>query len=491
MADRILTDPTRRHLLGGGLAIAAAGAAPSSATQKTPAGAPCMTGRSVRDFGAKGDGVTDDTDAFNRATQASAPWSPGLATLIYVPAGRYRIDGTVCVRKGQHLHGDGEPSVIDATRAQQHTFVLGSGLIAGRLREDPGGAPVQVSDLQTLGSAPTQALIFTEAQGFAMRRLFLSAVGTGIHVRGADGMIADIVVDQALNGIVFDQCQNINVSNVITYLANYAVTFKAGARDITISAAQFCYSRYAGLLLMDGATGIANVRVSACSFTMNQQFETFVGYVHCRASGAEMAFDNCSFRNWPGFAIDQAAGQGARLSFANCQFDGRPTNPLYNGADRSKGIATGVSGRFRLVECEFRHLHGEIINARRDLAALSFVGGAVEDCALPLVRSAPEGVFPISVRDVAGLATVSGATATLPSWPGVHWELALRLRGGNGERRWRGTVGGGDAVAGAFLPSPASTQGSGAVRLREAARDGATVIDAGANIVGIDLRTSI
>lgn len=44
---------------------------------------------SVKDFGAVGDGVTDDTAAFNAAWSATAPYA------VYVPAASYAITGTV------------------------------------------------------------------------------------------------------------------------------------------------------------------------------------------------------------------------------------------------------------------------------------------------------------------------------------------------------------------------------------------------------------
>jgi len=59
----------------------------------------------VKDFGAKGDGVTNDTAAFNAALLAG--------TCIRVPAGTYILNGTVNItRSGQKLIGDGPSSTI-------------------------------------------------------------------------------------------------------------------------------------------------------------------------------------------------------------------------------------------------------------------------------------------------------------------------------------------------------------------------------------------
>lgn len=54
----------------------------------------------VKDYGAKGDGTTDDTAAFNAALNA--------AMCVYVPEGVYKIDGTITLKKiGQKLIGAG------------------------------------------------------------------------------------------------------------------------------------------------------------------------------------------------------------------------------------------------------------------------------------------------------------------------------------------------------------------------------------------------
>ena len=484
-------DGSRRHFLHAGLLIAGAGAGVGAAGVVPTAPAPvCRPGRSVRDYGARGDGFTDDTAAFNRATRAADSWDDSLAMLVHVPAGRYRLDGIVHVRKGQHLQGDGEPTLIDARRARDHTFVLGSGLQGGTTRPDPGGAPVQISDLRTVGGAPAKPLLFTDAQGFALRRLFLSAPGTAIHITGADGIVSDVVIDQALNGLIFERCQNVVVSRLITYLVNYAVTLGSGARDLTLTDAQLCYSRYAALLLAEDATGITNVRVSSCGFVMNEQFATFAGYVHSRATGADVAFNDCSFRNWPGHAVDQAAGRGTRLSFARCVFDGLPTHPEYNGSVSGRVVSTGAAGQLRFVECEFRHLRGEIALIKDELGALDLIGGRVADCSHPRIRVMTGSDVPITVRDVAGLVLPQGRAAMLPAWPGARWNVSLRPAGGPPGDAWRGTVVA--AASPVVVPSfgAAGLPSNVAVRVRRVGDELALELSRG-QIAAIEVRSGV
>src|SRR4051812_20081218 len=63
----------------------------------------------VKDFGALGNGVTDDTTAFERALlRASAKGGT-----VIVPAGEFPVNRSLHLRRGDTLQGLGEASVID------------------------------------------------------------------------------------------------------------------------------------------------------------------------------------------------------------------------------------------------------------------------------------------------------------------------------------------------------------------------------------------
>lgn len=409
--------------VGGGLALHAYAAASAGRT---------VPEINVRDMGAAGDGTTDDTAAFNRATDAVAPWSPALERRIVVPPGRYRIAGTVYVRKGQDLAGSGYATQIDAQRVSGSTFVLGRA--QGASENDPGGAPVRISGFRSLGSAPRAPFIAVRAEGFAIENLFLSAVGTGIHIQGADGIIHNIIIDQALNGIVFDHAQNVLVGEFYTYLANYAVTAIEACADIAIANSIFCYSRYAAILFAEGGRSLRSLRFNGCSFLQNEQFDSFSGHVQSRASDVDALFTGCQFRNWPRLAIEQGAGRNVALTFNGCVFDALATNPVYTQAGTSSGLAAGLEGRFRFDACEFRNLRGFIARIGPG-AQLTIAGGLVENCQAPLLvvdRAAGD----VRVRDVAGFAKGRDGRWSMPSWPGAAWRIVARL----GDSRGRPVV---------------------------------------------------
>ena len=90
-----------------------------------------VAGCTVREAGAKGDGVTDDTAAFQAAMRSVAKAGGGA---VFVPEGRYAIRGSLTVPKGVTLRGELEtPDPVRALR--------GSILMAFAGRGDEHGRP--------------------------------------------------------------------------------------------------------------------------------------------------------------------------------------------------------------------------------------------------------------------------------------------------------------------------------------------------------------
>lgn len=84
---------------------------------------------SVRDFGALGDGASDDTAAFQAALDAH--------TSVHVPAGTYRLAGEVQVKPRRTIVGAGrDTTVIQAGGARAFTFNRNAGAYA----VEPGGS---------------------------------------------------------------------------------------------------------------------------------------------------------------------------------------------------------------------------------------------------------------------------------------------------------------------------------------------------------------
>src|SRR4051794_32970965 len=94
---------------------------PSTQPAATPPVAPAFVA-DVRQFGAKGDGATDDTAAFQAAIDAAARAGGGVA---HVPAGKYLIKTHLSVPPGVTLEGTWNAPAGKAALAN-----LGSTLLA-------------------------------------------------------------------------------------------------------------------------------------------------------------------------------------------------------------------------------------------------------------------------------------------------------------------------------------------------------------------------
>ena len=103
MESRETTWPSRRQLLSSGTAAGVMTILGSPLEARGAVHAHPESGvRSVRDFGAAGDAVSDDTAAFQRALDAVALAGGGT---VYAPPGKYLFKGTINVPVGVTLRG--------------------------------------------------------------------------------------------------------------------------------------------------------------------------------------------------------------------------------------------------------------------------------------------------------------------------------------------------------------------------------------------------
>ncbi len=231
---------------------------------------------------------------------------------------------------------------------------------------------------------------------------------------------------------LFEENENIILTNLNFYLPNFAITFDRNCNDIIVSNSCFCYTRYASVLLAEKAGDISSVRLTGCTLTNNEAFDTFLAHVYSRANRSDLQIDACTFRNIPGYAIWQGSGVGLSLTVQNSVFDGQRTNPAYAQSDKAGGIRTGY-GRFVVRGCSFRNLSSEALRIGVGLETLSVEGGAVASVASDPI-SIDEGVQgPIRIRELAGVARVDEVGANqrvrLPSLGRrTHWQLVATSR---------------------------------------------------------------
>ena len=131
---------------------------------------------SVRDFGAVGDGIADDTGAILAALAAHKS--------VFLPAGTYRTSATLPLTYGQTLYGEGEGSVIQARMAAY----------------DPVNLPEYPS--------PFNAVEMVDGYA-ALRNLRIVGGASGVKIYGRDGpavknMVENVSIWDCLIGLVLD-----------------------------------------------------------------------------------------------------------------------------------------------------------------------------------------------------------------------------------------------------------------------------------------------
>jgi polygalacturonase len=142
---------------------------------------------SVVDFGAKGDGKTDDRAAIQKAFD----YAKANGKDVFIPEGTFLHSGTLTA-SGIHVFGAGEASILKAsTYGKEALFLKGNG--------------VSLTDLHLIGvggsrlsSAESQKVVIAEAQHFAVERVHVEGTTTGgIMMIGAGyGHIADNVIER-------------------------------------------------------------------------------------------------------------------------------------------------------------------------------------------------------------------------------------------------------------------------------------------------------
>lgn len=111
---------------------------------------------SVKDFGAIGNGVADDTAAFNAALAATSR--------VYVPRGTYNVSSTINVPRFAVLWGDGANSVINAVNISGSVLSLTA-----------GNGPYEVCGLRITGIATTGVTV-SNAQLVTMHNIALGGL---------------------------------------------------------------------------------------------------------------------------------------------------------------------------------------------------------------------------------------------------------------------------------------------------------------------------
>ena len=189
--------------------------------------------KSVKDFGAVGDGVTDDTEAFNAAMQSTEE-------AIYIPRGTYIVSAQVEVKNAKLIFGDGQNSVVKlkgdtpsnknygVNEAEIHIFDILNveNVTLKNFKLDANKSEYTNYQQQyRAGTNFTVPLYILRSNNTTIENMYIcNGIIEGIYVGISDNVtIKDTVAygngysqDDA-SGLHFDSCDNVIVDNYTAY----------------------------------------------------------------------------------------------------------------------------------------------------------------------------------------------------------------------------------------------------------------------------------
>ena len=257
----------------------------------------------VKDFGAVGDGVTDDTDAINRALYQlyCREVNPQIRRALFFPAGVYKIQETIIIPPYATLYGEGaDNSVIlldstsDASTLNAYVARTGDSLQqTGTNIGTNGATPPTFITCINMGFATADLTPSIFLVDRANNCKFQNVTFTGPFAK------ADLTTDSALMaGIEFDSsasliCNQIVFDTCVFSGLSYGVATEEQIQGIVIQNSNFD-TLYQGIILGVSAPingGPTGVRI------MNNKFDNIyaegikLGNIQSNATGYNMFYD--------------------------------------------------------------------------------------------------------------------------------------------------------------------------------------------------------
>jgi hypothetical protein len=233
---------------------------------------------SVRDFGAVGDGVTDDTEAINRALFQlyCREINPQIRRALFFPAGVYRVTETVLIPTFARLYGEGANSSVIVLDSSTDEYVAryADSLQQTGVNLGNNGAVVptniEIANMGFRTSIPTADVFLVEGCCFST---FSDVSFTGPFVLSDYFPVETTVTTADISAVKFVSTASSTVNNITfrrCLFANLTNAFKTAAdtQGILVTESNF-NTLYRGLVFENPGTvnpGSAGFRILGNSF---------------------------------------------------------------------------------------------------------------------------------------------------------------------------------------------------------------------------------
>ena len=387
---------------------------------------------SVKDFGAIGDGVTDDTAAIQAAVDSGNP--------VFFPSGTYALDGTIDIGAGAKLYGAGigksilfqtnagSAHVIDAisTSTKGGIEIVGltidcNGVDAGFVTQYVENLSIRYCEfknspfwLVNIGKSddPTVSTIVND-QIEIIGCSFSNITQTYEHLlifNATNVVVKDCHFEVAPNGNGIGFWQNVDRADVVNCVfnnLNVGAYYSLSTNNIRFSGCSFtnCTSGLRGANLSDhgnfGATHAYNISVCDCTFKSNSGTPCQLGAVN----GGIVS--GCVFDTNDEFGL--LVNDGAIISPYNAQcYNLAISDCLFFNNNESNITAQNASG------VRFAAIGGNI-------------GATISGCQFWDTRGAPQQLYPITFTDAFVWDDVVISNCTLNAYSGA---ISIGLSGG-------------------------------------------------------------
>ncbi|NEU76503.1 hypothetical protein PI95_029310 [Hassallia byssoidea VB512170] len=380
---------------------------------------------SVKDFGAVGDGITDDSSAIQSAVTAS--------NKVYIPAGTYKITKGITIPSNREIFGDGAGTIIQLAANSITAFSTGnssdsSNIFIHNLLIDGGG---QTSTIST-GFRGCVGIYATRISNLKINNVVIQKMGVSNQVKptiDSDSGGFGIIVEARYGSIQNIRISNCTINNIAgggmnsgdgIYIAGYAKGVGLSHTDVVIrdcwvsTCGRHCYTVAGG----SGETIPSGIKIINCyaekaaldGLDIEDGYEVLIDGCTFYACGNDQTYFNpvsaygASYRLLAGIAI---SNNSVNISIINSRFDrcyygityGATQGLLVQNCNFATSIVSdltmgGAAGAldFRIIGCEFKSIT-DLLEYYQTKSACGFIATACIFYGTVKVSAMADGIF--------------------------------------------------------------------------------------------------